>query len=216
MERKCKQCNSNFECNINNKDYCSIKCQKANLSYYNKIKYQNNKLEIKSKYIKSKKRYTFRCIVCNKSTSSKVKHTLSCVKCRKEYYNIKKKETHQYNYSNNINYRLACNIRSRFKGALKKYINIGYTGKDIFDLCDCSLSYLIKHLEKQFVDNMSWTNYGSWHIDHIKPICEFDLRDKKQIKLCFHYSNLQPLWAMDNYKKGKISLVKVSKPYTNN
>jgi hypothetical protein len=56
---------------------------------------------------------------------------------------------------------------------------------------------------------MSWDNYGfyGWHIDHIKPCSYFDLSDTRQQDLCFHYTNLQPLWAKDNMKKhGKISI----------
>ena len=69
-------------------------------------------------------------------------------------------------------------------------------------LCGCSLDYLKKYLEKQFVDGMTWENRDKWHIDHIRPCCSFDLTDPEQQKQCFHYSNLQPLWARDNMIKG--------------
>ena len=49
---------------------------------------------------------------------------------------------------------------------------------------------------------MTWDNYGEWHIDHIKPISSFDLKDAKNQKLAMHYTNLQPLWAKDNISKG--------------
>tara|TARA_R110000751_G_scaffold131998_3_gene234420 strand:- start:438 stop:656 length:219 start_codon:yes stop_codon:yes gene_type:complete len=66
------------------------------------------------------------------------------------------------------------------------------------------------HLEDQFQDGMSWENYGrpngdyleGWHIDHIKPCALFNLEDASQQKECFHYTNLQPLWAEDNLSKG--------------
>lgn len=44
---------------------------------------------------------------------------------------------------------------------------------------------------------------GKIHIDHIKPCTSFDLADPEQQKACFHYTNLQPLWAVDNLKKGE-------------
>jgi hypothetical protein len=59
-------------------------------------------------------------------------------------------------------------------------------------------------IEKQFKPGMSWNNYGlhGWHIDHIRPCASFDLTDPIQQKQCFHYTNLQPLWASENLSKG--------------
>jgi hypothetical protein len=49
---------------------------------------------------------------------------------------------------------------------------------------------------------MSFKNYGKWHIDHIRPCASFDLSKASEQKECFHYTNLQPLWAEDNLSKG--------------
>jgi hypothetical protein len=57
--------------------------------------------------------------------------------------------------------------------------------------------------EKKFKPKMSWNNYGKWHIDHIKPCCSFNLSKSEEQRKCFHYSNLQPLWAKENLSKGK-------------
>jgi len=71
---------------------------------------------------------------------------------------------------------------------------VGYTVQD-----------LIKHLEKQFTDGMSWNNYGfyGWHVDHIIPksFFEFTSSDDIEFKYCWSLINLQPLWATDNKKK---------------
>jgi hypothetical protein len=48
---------------------------------------------------------------------------------------------------------------------------------------------------------MSWQNQGQWHIDHIKPLSQFDLTDFKQLQEACNYKNLQPLWAKDNLRK---------------
>jgi len=48
---------------------------------------------------------------------------------------------------------------------------------------------------------MNWENYGKWHIDHIRPCNSFDLSNREQQKLCFHYLNLQPLWGTENNAK---------------
>lgn len=69
----------------------------------------------------------------------------------------------------------------------------------------CSMTQLKSHLSSQFKDGMSWDNYGrkGWHIDHIIPCYSFDLIDPNEQKKCFHYTNLQPLWWLDNCRKNK-------------
>jgi hypothetical protein len=66
----------------------------------------------------------------------------------------------------------------------------------------CSVGCLKQWLSYQFEPGMTWDNYGEWHIDHVRPCASFDLTDPEQQKQCFHWTNLQPLWAVDNLKKG--------------
>lgn len=71
------------------------------------------------------------------------------------------------------------------------------------ELIGCSANELKKHLECQFDNKMNWENYGSyWHVDHIKPCASFDLNNPEEQKKCFHYSNLRPLEAKENLRKG--------------
>ena len=65
------------------------------------------------------------------------------------------------------------------------------------------IKFLWSHLKTKFKEGMTIKNYGDWHVDHIKPCASFDLTDAKQQMLCFHYTNLQPLWAKENLQKGK-------------
>ena len=71
------------------------------------------------------------------------------------------------------------------------------------DLLGCEIPHLRAHLESRWKPGMSWENYGfyGWHIDHIVPCAKFDLSDPEQQKACFHWTNLQPLWAKENLKK---------------
>ena len=68
-----------------------------------------------------------------------------------------------------------------------------------FDLIGCDPISLKDFLEKKFIEGMCWGNYGEWHIDHIIPLSSAKT-EEEIYKLC-HYSNLQPLWAIDNLKK---------------
>lgn len=108
----------------------------------------------------------------------------------------------QKEYQENPKYKLACVLRARFHQALAKaLVN---KQNSIMELIGCSIDHLKEHIEKQFVEGMNWENWSfyGWHIDHIRPIASFDLSDPAQVKECFHYSNLQPLWAKDNLSKG--------------
>ena len=71
-------------------------------------------------------------------------------------------------------------------------------------LLGCTVDHLKFHLESKFKRGMNWENYGrKWHIDHVLPCASFDLTDPRQQAICFHYTNLQPLEAKANIRKGK-------------
>jgi len=97
------------------------------------------------------------------------------------------------------NYALTCVLRARLSGALRGQAKAAST----MALLGCTVGELRQHLEKQFTEGMSWTNRGTaWHVDHILPCSSFDLSDAEQQRRCFHWSNLQPLFAFDNLSKG--------------
>jgi hypothetical protein len=66
----------------------------------------------------------------------------------------------------------------------------------------CSKQDFILYFQAKFKEGMTWENHGEWHIDHIKPCASFNLLDEEEQKKCFHYTNLQPLWASENLSKG--------------
>jgi hypothetical protein len=74
------------------------------------------------------------------------------------------------------------------------------------ELLGCTISDLFKYLESKFLTGMTWENHGlhGWHIDHILPCAFFNLTNADEQKKCFHYTNLQPLWAENNLHKNSI------------
>lgn len=95
--------------------------------------------------------------------------------------------------------RLARNLRSRLRLALQA--QRAKKNWNTLTLTGCSPQELVAHLESLFTDGMSWDNYGKWHVDHKEPCASFDLRLLNQQQRCFHYTNLQPLWEVDNLGK---------------
>jgi len=106
-----------------------------------------------------------------------------------------KKKLAEYRKQPHIQIRI--NVRVRTREALK-----GRKRASTEKMLGCTWEELRKHLERLFTKGMSFDNYGLWHIDHILPCASFDLTDPEQQRICFHYSNLQPLWAADNLSKG--------------
>jgi hypothetical protein len=96
-------------------------------------------------------------------------------------------------------FKLIAYVRGRIRGALKR--KSARKSDKTEQLLGCSVGELKMHLEALFKDGMAWDNYGQWHVDHIKPCCSFDLTKPEEQAACFHYTNLQPLWAEDNHKK---------------
>lgn len=68
-------------------------------------------------------------------------------------------------------------------------------------LVGCTPEFLVKWIESQFADGMTFANYGQWHVDHIIPCAAFDLSDQSQQQVAFHFTNLRPLWGVENAAK---------------
>lgn len=97
---------------------------------------------------------------------------------------------------------LKCTVRERIACALSRQSS--RKSDRTIALVGCSVAELARHLEARFLPGMTWENRGikGWHIDHVIPIAKFDLKDPEQQSAAFHYTNLQPLWAKDNQRKG--------------
>lgn len=93
-----------------------------------------------------------------------------------------------------IQYSIKIRLRDRMYHALRGKVKSDKTSK----LLGCSIDELIRHIESQFTEGMTWENRGEWHIDHIIPCAKFDLVKSEQQRICFNWRNLQPLWAEEN------------------
>ncbi|HUV84095.1 MAG TPA: hypothetical protein VMV86_00205 [Methanosarcinales archaeon] len=118
-----------------------------------------------------------------------------------EAYRIYSREYIRERYHNDIEFRLLQILRKRVYCSLK---GKGTKSDKTINLVGCSVIFLKQYLEGKFKEGMSWDNHGKkgWEIDHIKPCASFKLIEKEEQHKCFHYTNLQPLWAIDNQKKG--------------
>lgn len=100
----------------------------------------------------------------------------------------------------NIEFRTKKRLRGRIYVALKR----GIKSESTMVLLGCTIEYFKQYFESLFTEGMTWEKYadGEIVIDHIKPCILFDLTKEDQQRECFNYKNLQPLWKIDNLKKG--------------
>jgi len=98
-------------------------------------------------------------------------------------------------------YKLITNFRTAIWTVLKES-NVDKYGH-YFDILQYTPEELINHLEKQFKDDMTWDNYGVWHIDHKLPISSFNIKEigDKEFMKCWSLDNLQPMWGEENIRK---------------
>jgi hypothetical protein len=182
----CKECAKirGREYRVKNLDKVTASKQKwkDNNPDYTKSYYDQNKEFVKSQ---ARKYRANNLEICRER--EKVKYVKD--KPRRRKY-LKKK------YDNDPMHRLKVNVRSRLAHYIKK------DGITTIDLIGCSYDQLKKHLESQFKPGMTWDNHGQngWHVDHIFPLAK--AKDKEHLYSLCHYTNLQPLWWIDNLRKG--------------
>jgi hypothetical protein len=98
-------------------------------------------------------------------------------------------------YKENPKHRAIVNARLRVSNFLRN--------KEKFSKSlGCSFNEFCKHIESQFQPGMNWENYGEWHIDHRFPLSLAYECGEKLFKESCNYTNLQPLWALENLRKG--------------
>jgi hypothetical protein len=173
-----------------------IKAKENSRKNYLKIKKENyqvwlerSRIHCRNYYLKNKEKENKRCKLYKLKNKEKIKITTNTY-----YRNRRKKD---------IAWRLLTNVRTRINHALKGKVKKSNKTKELIGI---SIEELIKYIESKFKKGMSWEKRHLIHIDHIKPCASFDLTKPEEQARCFHYTNLQPLWASENLAKGsKIS-----------
>ena len=116
---------------------------------------------------------------------------------KKPEQKIKRNQYLKNKLKTDFNYKLIHNIRVRIKDVLRGHSKSNST----INMLGCTIDELWKHLESTFKPGMTKENHGLWHIDHIRPCSSFDLSNPEEQVKCFHYTNLQALWAHENLSK---------------
>lgn len=171
-----------------------IKENKEQIKQY----YKENKEQIserqKQHYVENKEQILGRHKQYCKENKEQIKQYREKNKVRIKKYNTQYMKEKR---NKDIGFRILSNCRTRLYQVIKGNLKSASTKK----LIGCSVEKLLEHLESQFQEGMTWDNYGEWHVDHIKPCALFDFTKEEEQKECFHYTNLQPLWAEDNLRK---------------
>lgn len=168
----------------------------------------------KKRYIQNKESILARCCKYRAANRDKIRARDNAYKKANRAVLNKKQLEYQKRESERINeysrkyvkkrrkidklYALKINMRGRFKFELAKRGETKWL--KVNEYLGCSWVELRDYLEVQFTDNMSWDNYGEWHVDHIVPLAIAENKEQL-VELC-HHTNLRPLWAFDNISKG--------------
>jgi hypothetical protein len=191
--KSCKNCQSLYNKDYNDKNKNKVKEQKSEYRKENKEILKNKR----RKYYESKKEITkensLRYYHNNKDKRDFDYHKIHWIK-NKESISKKRKERRE----NNPLLKLSSSIRTLIWNSIKR---MGFTKKSkTCEILGCQFEDFKSYIEYQFVEGMSWENHGEWHLDHKKPISWAETEE--QVYELNHYTNFQPLWAKDNLSKG--------------
>ncbi len=187
----------NSICKEHTKEYQDI--NKEEISKYQKEHYKENKEFFlkKAKIYRDKNKEKLAKWQKEYRNNNKEKTLKQVKKYRDKPENkVKRNKQQKERYHTDINFKIRTNLANRTRIAL----NGNTKSLPTMFLIGCSIDYLMYHIQEQFTEGMSWDNCGldGWEIDHKLPCTSFDLSDPKQQLICFNYTNLQPLWAVDN------------------
>lgn len=110
-------------------------------------------------------------------------------------------QRYRHQYRNDPAFRMKELIRRR----MRKIIMGEGTSTRQLALLGCTRAEFMAHIERQFAKGMTWENNGTgqgkWHLDHITPCSVFDQAVEHQRRACWHFTNLRPMWSIENIRK---------------
>ena len=111
-------------------------------------------------------------------------------------------QRYKLRYDNDPAFRMVQLMRQR----MRKVMTGAHISLRQLSMLGCTRAEFVAHIEKQFKRGMTWQNMGTgqgkWHLDHITPCAAFDQTSASQRATCWHFTNFQPMWSIENIKKG--------------
>ena len=210
-----------MSCEINEKlcDKCEVNYPISSYRKYNETsigktckKCLNELDKIRKKNLRQKRSETVfvKCEKCQEEKALKCFAKLKkfykkkiCRSCYPNFLTEQKTEWCKNEHNTNINYRIKKSLAARLRAVIvKNDSTMNYIG--------CNIQYLREWFEYNFTSEMNWDNYGSyWSIDHIIPVCKFELTDENEKLKCCNWTNLMPVTVKYNSSKKSIDMEQI-------
>lgn len=150
--------------------------------------------------LKSRKRYANNPVRARELATESRNRNVAAARARDRARSPQKNKRMAERFKADPMLRLEHRLRNRISSAIRRSASAKSDSSRV--LFGCSTTDLMIYLESKFEPGMSWQNYGNvWHVDHIMPCAIFDFSKPEHQRRCFHFSNLQPLFARDNLSK---------------
>ena len=210
-----------MSCEINEKlcDKCEVNYPISSYRKYNETsigktckKCLNELDKIRKKNLRQKRSETVfvKCEKCQEEKALKCFAKLKkfykkkiCRSCYPNFLTEQKTEWCKNEHNTNINYRIKKSLAARLRTVIvKNDSTMNYIG--------CNIQYLREWFEYNFTSEMNWDNYGSyWSIDHIIPVCKFELTVEDEKLKCCNWTNLMPVTVKYNSSKKSIDMEQI-------
>jgi hypothetical protein len=172
--------------------------------YYheNKDKIREQKRALYPKY-REKRNKDYKKRVESDETFRVARNKRTCAWAKRPEVRERAKEKHKERQKTDLQYVMKRRLRLRIRSAVKRKGGIKLVKTE--QLLGCTVEAFKAYIEGLFTEGMSWKVFmtGIIHLDHIIPCDRFDLTKEEDQRKCFHYSNIQPLWEVDNLRKHK-------------